>query len=151
MGLSLSQALRLRPVPRVAFVGAGGKSTALFLLARQLEPAIVCASTHLSLVQTKLADRHIILEEIEDCDQFEILAHSGVNLVTGPIKGERTGGLSEPILSRLHAYCDKHSLAMLIEADGSRQRPLKAPALYEPVIPEFCRSSYCLGWSFRDW
>ncbi|MBE9524287.1 MAG: putative selenium-dependent hydroxylase accessory protein YqeC [Chloroflexi bacterium] len=137
MGLSLSRALRLTPIPRVAFVGAGGKTTALFALARQLEPVIVCASTHLSLAQIKLADQHLILEKIEDCDQFDGLPLHGVNLVTGAIRGERTAGLSGDILTWLHAYCDQHGLPMLIEADGSRQRPLKAPASYEPVIPEF--------------
>jgi len=137
MELSLSQTLRLPPVPRVAFVGAGGKTTALFLLARQLTPVIVCASTHLSLSQIDLADRHIILEKKEDTVQLEGMSLAGVILVTGAIKGDRTTGLSERTFSRLRRYCDHHCLPMLIEADGSRQRPLKAPALYEPVIPGF--------------
>jgi molybdenum cofactor cytidylyltransferase len=38
---------------------------------------------------------------------------------------------------RLYAVHKNHLLPLLIEADGSRQRPLKAPAAYEPVIPEF--------------
>ncbi len=33
--------------------------------------------------------------------------------------------------------CGHHDLPLLIEADGARQRPLKAPAKHEPVIPEF--------------
>jgi molybdenum cofactor cytidylyltransferase len=38
---------------------------------------------------------------------------------------------------RLHDVHEHHKLPLLIEADGSRQRPLKAPADHEPVIPEF--------------
>jgi molybdenum cofactor cytidylyltransferase len=62
---------------------------------------------------------------------------SGVTLFTGPIDGNRTVGLAPDILSRLHQYCDDHSLPLLIEADGSRQLPLKAPAVHEPPIPAF--------------
>ena len=136
MGLSLSRALRLKPFSRIAFVGSGGKTTALFLLARQIKPVIVTASTHLSISQIKLADQHFVINSLEDCDQIEDHLPAGVILVTGPIMGDRTAGLSAEIFSWLDKYCDRHSLPMLIEADGSRQRPLKAPSDYEPVFPE---------------
>ena len=57
-------------------------------------------------------------------------------LVTGPLEGDRTTGLNEVQISWLRKVCDTHNLPLLIEADGSRQRPLKAPADHEPVIPE---------------
>ncbi len=41
------------------------------------------------------------------------------------------------MLDRLNNICKKENLPLLIEADGSRQRPLKAPAAHEPPIPEF--------------
>jgi len=137
MGLSLNRALRLTSMPRVAFVGAGGKTTSLFHLARQLAPVIVCASTHLSLDQIRIADQHFILDSIEDTNQLAEKPLTGIMLLTGSIKGQRTAGLSEEIFSWLREYCDNHSLPLLIESDGSRQRPLKAPATYEPVIPDF--------------
>jgi probable selenium-dependent hydroxylase accessory protein YqeC len=68
----------------------------------------------------------------------------GVILVTGPVDGDRTMGLDDPTIQWLHEFCKQHALPLLIEADGSRQRPLKAPMENvslkiggEPPIPDF--------------
>ena len=51
--MNLNHALRLTPIPCLALVGAGGKTTALFQLARELEPpVIVTATAHLATSQT---------------------------------------------------------------------------------------------------
>ncbi len=46
-------------------------------------------------------------------------------------------GLSEAQLSELWKYCQDRSANLLIEADGAKRRLLKAPAEWEPVIPDF--------------
>ncbi len=121
----------------VALVGAGGKSTALFQLARALlPPVIVTATTHLHIDQIKLADSHWIWGEAEDLAGLKENL-GGVMLVTGPVDGDRTTGSNGNLLSWLREFCVLHNLPLLIEADGSRQRPLKAPADHEPVLPEF--------------
>lgn len=148
----LSHALRLDSlaVPRarlsIAFVGAGGKTTALFQLARDLsaskgesrkKPAVVVTSTtHLHVNQVRLADSHWIGVQPEDLTGLGDDLH-GVTLVTGPVDGDRTTGLNDKLMLWLYEFCRSHSLPMLIEADGSRQKPLKAPADHEPVIPEW--------------
>jgi molybdenum cofactor cytidylyltransferase len=152
--MNLAQALRLLPPPSqrdtsfksngfgegregVAFVGSGGKSTALFQLAHELPPpVIVSATTHLSASQIRLADSHWIAEKPEDLAALEENL-GGVMLVTGPIDGDRTTGLNDSLMNKLHAICISHCLPLLIEADGSRQKPLKAPADHEPVVPQF--------------
>ena len=135
--MNLAQALRLGTTPCLALVGAGGKSTALFHLARELPPpVIVTATTHLHMDQIILADSHWIGEKPEDLAGLEENLR-GVMLVTGMVDGDRTTGLNNNLLSWLREVCDSHNLPLLIEADGSRQRPLKAPAVPEPVIPEF--------------
>lgn len=136
--MELKKALRLGERPRLALVGSGGKSTALFQLAREIEtPVLVCATTHLSLEQIALADHHFILERIEDTNFLIERPLFGVVLLTGTIRGQRTQGLPSEIMEWLHQFCGYRSLPMLIEADGSRQMPLKAPAEHEPVIPDF--------------
>jgi molybdenum cofactor cytidylyltransferase len=40
-------------------------------------------------------------------------------------------------LEWLHQFCEHHSIPLLIEADGAREKPLKAWAEHEPPIPEF--------------
>ncbi len=151
----LSHALRLSPPvipypgPAIAFVGAGGKTTAIFQLAHELtlndrksqeKPAvIVTATTHLHIDQVRLADSHWIGDGPEDLAGLEENLH-GVVLVTGPVNGDRTAGLNDSLLLWLREFCRSHSLPLLIEADGSRQRPLKAPAGHEPVIPEWAET-----------
>jgi molybdenum cofactor cytidylyltransferase len=133
--MNLAQALRLRQPSYVAIVGAGGKSTALFRLARELHPpVIVSATTHLGVWQIPLADEHIIAKKPGD---LQNLSPRGVTLVTGEIEGDRTKGLGADALSWLHEFCVANSLPLVIEADGSRQKSLKAPGEHEPAIPEF--------------
>lgn len=169
--MRLVEALRLDRSARLALVGAGGKTSALFRLGRQLlkplpvrraqavaarppirqspagaaespvPPAVILsATTHLAMEQLALADRHYTLQDIADLDALEQDLPSGVLLFTGPAgEDERTRGLPEPIMERLRQLADLRSLPMLIEADGSRRRPIKAPAAHEPVIPSWAR------------
>ncbi len=124
---------------RVAFTGAGGKTTALFQLARQLpEPVLVSSSTHLSSSQLALADRHFSIQTSEELDTLKGQLFEGVVLITGLENGDgRVLGLDGPLLERLHLLAGSESLPLLVEADGSRMLPLKAPAEHEPVIPTF--------------
>ena len=147
--MQLKQAIRLSDTACLALSGSGGKTTAIFQLARSLsngrvsskqgtggQPVIVTATTHLHVDQVRLADTHWIGEEPDDLAGLEKNLQ-GVMLVTGPVNEDRTRGLDNNTLTRLRAICEQHSLPMLIEADGSRQRPLKAPAGHEPPIPDF--------------
>ena len=140
--LSLAKALRLDhiPPPRVAFVGAGGKTTALFQLARELSPCIVTTTTHLGAWQASEADQHIIIRKAEDVNQLEEIAFSGIILVTGEEKKERLPSLPDESLKWLEQFSNYHSLTLLIEADGARQKPLKTPKDDEPVIPDFIKT-----------
>lgn len=135
--MKLSQALRLENSPCIAAVGAGGKSTALFRLARELpSPVVVTATTHFHRDQISLADSHHFVDTEESFDFLGKLSH-GVTLVTGSLEGNRTTGLSDKLIKQLFEHTQTLQVPLLIEADGSRQKPLKAPADYEPVIPEF--------------
>jgi molybdenum cofactor cytidylyltransferase len=119
----------------VAFVGAGGKTTAIFQIARELPPPmLVTTTTHLGAWQSAMADQHIIAQEISDVADCEF---RGITLITGTIQDDRLSSIREDILYWLRAYTQKHNIPLLIEADGSRQKELKAPNETEPVIPQF--------------
>jgi molybdenum cofactor cytidylyltransferase len=62
---------------------------------------------------------------------------NGVILITGGIEGERTQPIHPDLLNWLHQFCGYHAIPLLIEADGSRGKPLKAWADHEPPIPSF--------------
>ena len=143
----LVQALRYPPTPRLALVGAGGKTSALFQLARELletpsEPShkkavLVTATTHLATNQLLLADHHFTIHTPEDFERLEIQLPNGVILITGTPAGEdRVSGLNLATIDRVYELAERQRLPLLIEADGSRLRPIKAPAAHEPVIPQ---------------
>ena len=141
--LSLAKAFRLNNAasPKIAFVGAGGKSTALFRLARELAPCIVTTTTHLGTWQAAAADKHLILHREKfrkkSTELLDYTQKSNVILITGEEKDQRLGSLSPENLHQLEKFCTAHALPLLIEADGARKNPLKAPKADEPVVPDF--------------
>jgi len=138
MSMKLSKALRLSKTPRVAFVGAGGKTSALTSLAQDLpKPLVVSTTTHLGIWQTRFADQHIILSDDTDWKIIEDNLSSGIILITQKPKGGRLSGLSVSQINKVFEICESHHLPLLLECDGSRQLPLKAPGVNEPPIPEF--------------
>ena len=104
-----------------AIIGGGGKTALLYRLARELAPrgsVVVTTSTHIWR-----PDSLPVLDE------------------TGPVRGVvcvgtvcESGKLAAPrqSFSELAALAD----FVLVEADGSAGRPLKAHLPHEPVIPE---------------
>jgi len=142
MNLSLTQALRVNSSSCIAFIGAGGKTTAMFQLARTLSknegasPVIVTATSHLGAWQLGLADQHIMADTP---DPIEKLEHGlkGVILLTGEMDGDRAKPINNNLMNWLRQFCGYHSIPLLIEADGSRGKPLKAWAEHEPPVPEF--------------
>jgi molybdenum cofactor cytidylyltransferase len=142
--MQLFDALRLgesrgrRAISSVAFVGAGGKTAALFRLATE-NPApttILTTTTHIAVPQAGRADAHFIVGTPGEVDRALAVAPQGVLLFTGPVIGEgKLAGLEGPALDRLHQVARERGWLLLIEADGSRKRPLKAPATHEPALP----------------
>jgi molybdenum cofactor cytidylyltransferase len=137
-GLNFSRILRVDKSAHfvVSFVGAGGKTTALFQLAHELakdKPVLVTSSTHLGAWQIPLADCHSAANRTEDVQ----IPEQGVYLVTGETENNRTKPVSEAVMKWLHAEAVSLDLPLLVEADGSRRKPLKAPAAHEPPIPNF--------------
>ncbi len=137
--LQLSRTFRLSQAPRLAFVGAGGKTTALFQLARQLTPPVlVTATTHLAADQLHLADQHYLIHEPRDLAPLVQNLPAQVVLVTGAIgNDERVLGVDDSVLERLLVLADDRRLPLLIEADGARRLPVKAPGEHEPALPAF--------------
>jgi len=137
MKLPLAKALRISQRACVAFIGAGGKSTTLFKLAREYStPVIVTATTHLGTWQTSQADAHIIANDVKDIEPLDF-DKLRVVLVTAGVENNRTKPLNAELLDRLSFFCRTQSFPLLVEADGSRQRPIKAWDDHEPPIPEF--------------
>jgi molybdenum cofactor cytidylyltransferase len=137
--LSLADALNVKPGEVVALVGGGGKSTAMFRLAREVVDtggcAITTTTTHIFGVQTALAPARVLAADAtRERVAAALDAHRHV-LVVGPTDPatNRAGGVSLELFSSLCGWFP--DACILNEADGSRTRPFKAPAPHEPVIP----------------
>jgi molybdenum cofactor cytidylyltransferase len=144
--MNLKQALRLDTagnLPRIAFVGAGGKTTALFQLARQLvnspyPTVLVSTTTHFSTEEIRQADHFFLLDRQQTLVNLTNVLPNGIVLTCGAATRDgRVGSLSAAQQSELLELAEKLEAPLLIEADGSKRRPIKVPAAHEPVIPEF--------------
>lgn len=136
--MKINEALRIGNKSAVAFVGAGGKTTAMFNLAREFDfPSIITTTTNMGLEQITLGDKHINLNgDLPDGSDF---SEEKVTVVTDRMNANRSRwqGLDDLQISRLRNVAGVLSRALLIEADGAKTLPLKAPGEDEPIIPDF--------------
>jgi molybdenum cofactor cytidylyltransferase len=123
----------------VAFVGGGGKTTAMFRLAAEILAAggrvVTTTTTRIFAAQIALAPIHFEIGQASDAELGEALEQHRHILVTGPVDAEAGKATAVPVelIQRLRELPGRP--VVLIEADGARMRPLKAPAEHEPVVP----------------
>ena len=137
---TLQQAFNLQDMNElIAIVGGGGKTSLMFALANSLPGRIVATTTtRIFAAQMKLAAATVFFTA-EDAEFFkrvsEKLDEFGQCLVIGEVgeRGEKAFGIPLELSGQLLARPDIDFV--LVEADGSRMRPIKAPADHEPVIP----------------
>ncbi|HWR65596.1 MAG TPA: selenium cofactor biosynthesis protein YqeC [Bellilinea sp.] len=137
MSMRLIDGLRADQHSRIAFVGAGGKTTAMFSLARQFAGPVICLNTaHLAVDQASLADRHVVVQGLQELETTLNPLENGITLITGPTDERgRLQGVTEAVAEGICTAADRKGVPVLVEADGSRLHPLKAPATHEPPIP----------------
>jgi molybdenum cofactor cytidylyltransferase len=136
-GMTLSAALRVEKGAVISFVGGGGKTSSMFRLAAELSSAgfrvVTSTTTHISEEQARIPPASIAWDEIHLLK--DLLDRYGQCLLSGPPDGKgRILGASPELILSLRARSDLD--AVLIEADGSRSLPFKAPGTHEPVVAE---------------
>lgn len=137
--MRLADALCVTGDEVVALVGGGGKTTAMFRLAREVVEkggcAITTTTTHIFAAQIALAPAHVpAAEATRESVASALAAHRHVLVVGDTDSGTgRAGGVSGDLFRRLREWFP--DACLLNEADGSRMRPFKAPAEHEPLIP----------------
>lgn len=142
--MNLSHALRIRRKEVVALVGGGGKTSAMFRLGDELAArgwrVIMTTSTHIGADQATGAPHVIrLLHELPLPAKKRILAQAADRspvLVVGAINPQtnKAEGLASTVIDMLTAATGVD--AVIVEADGARTLPFKAPADHEPVIPD---------------
>ena len=138
--MKLHAALGIRAGDVVAFAGAGGKSGAILQIATELAEA---GMTVLTVPTTKMsvgeAEAVGSLVTAEDADELRTKVkisfsegHSRVAAGSAMISKGRVGGVEPGLVSDLAPLAD----VLLVEADGSRGRPIKGTAAHEPALPD---------------
>ena len=137
--MKLHEALGITPGDVVAFVGAGGKSGAILAVSNGLREAgtrVLVAPTTKMLIGE--ADRIGPLVTSEDAaglrEQAERALSGSPTIVAGSgmLSKNRVGGVDPAWIGDLARLVD----VVLVEADGSRRRPIKGTAEHEPALPE---------------
>jgi molybdenum cofactor cytidylyltransferase len=149
--MNLTDALRLDRVGAapevVSFVGAGGKSSAMFRLAGELTArgrrVIVTTTTRIAADQIRLSPAFASTEggRLSLDEVAAALDRHGQCLVIGRDviergPGVKKAGIQPQEVDDLAARAPALGVdAILVEADGSRMLPVKAPDSHEPALP----------------
>ena len=148
LNLDLLDAFRLSNQGCTAICGAGGKTSAVFRLARAYQsPVLVSNTAHLSVEQGRFADRVFQVKQAEDVAAFLTGLPDGMTLITGETDARgRMRGLEGDVLEQVRRLALQWNVPLVLEADGARGLALKAPADWEPPIPAFAdRVIVCAG------
>ena len=137
--MELQEALGISLGDVVAFAGAGGKSGAILAISDGLVRAgmkvLVAPTTKMSLGE---ADGIGPLVTSEDKHELRAKAESALSEAPAVVAGsgmlskKRVSGIDPGWVGDLAGLAD----VVLVEADGSRRRPIKGTADHEPALPD---------------
>ncbi len=154
MPATLFQSLNLDSAVAIAFVGAGGKTSAIWRVSGELidrdRRVIIAPTTHIlepALPRNSITyltaqpdpDRLIQLIDLAPRVIFAAARDEIVDVETTddfpPARPIKLRGSDPSVIDRLHSQFTGVEATWLIEADGARRHLLKAPADHEPTIP----------------
>jgi probable selenium-dependent hydroxylase accessory protein YqeC len=137
--VSLPDALMINKGGVISLVGAGGKTTLMFRLARDLSKkgAILTTTTTKIRVPSSDESSDVIFASTapELLDQAKMLLKKSTRVFTaakGINDDQKLLGLKPEVIDRV--WQSGIFNWIIVEADGAAQRPFKAPAHHEPVI-----------------
>jgi len=136
----ISEALGLKEREVISLVGAGGKTTLMYRLAKELvfSGKRVVTTTTTKILEPRPEETNLLFvdsdeKKIEEfvcqhLNQYRHLTVARERLGSGKLKG-----VSPDLVNALWSL-DKID-TIIVEADGAAGRPVKAPREWEPVIP----------------
>jgi len=144
--MTLYQSLGLEGNGVISIVGAGGKTSLMFCLAREIsdygQTVLTTTTTKMMMPRIEQAAHVILTASIQSLlDRTEEFLKKNNHLYTASArlqqKPEKLDGFEPDFIDQL-----EHSNVfqwILVEADGAARKPLKVPAEHEPVIPASSR------------
>ena len=140
--MNLSRALRVESGAVVALIGSGGKTTTMMRLAEEISPTaaiLLTTTTHLAGQEVEKVPNRLGTSQADWLlAALPRLKSGDPLLISGAIdpRDGKASGLSPRQWKELRAHLGDEPAITLVEADGARGLPLKAPLDDEPVIPE---------------
>ncbi|GMG95415.1 selenium cofactor biosynthesis protein YqeC [Tepidimicrobium xylanilyticum] len=129
----LFKKLGLKKEEVISIVGGGGKTTTLFILAdelRNLNKRVLVTTTTAIFSPKEEEYDYYFLGKLEYFTPKEgSITIFGNRIEEGKLKGPSSIEIEEIVEKNIFDF-------ILIEADGSKGKPIKAPNDYEPVIPK---------------
>ena len=139
--MKLYKALDIKPGEVISLVGGGGKTTLMFALARELASSgqSVITTTTTKIMEPSFAETPLLLLETDEEQMVKELLQNvekyrHITLASEKLSSGKLKGISSQLIARLAAL--NQVSYIIVEADGAARRPLKAPNLMEPVIPD---------------
>ncbi|MFC1863966.1 selenium cofactor biosynthesis protein YqeC [Thermodesulfobacteriota bacterium] len=140
---TLIEAFDIQPGEVISLVGAGGKTTLMFALARELASAkgLVVTTTTTKIFPPSSKDTPYVLisndgDRIKNFILSEAAHYDHITIASEKLtsSGKLNGIGPDLILELCKLSVVTH---MIVEADGAARKPLKAPNIeHEPVIPQ---------------
>jgi molybdenum cofactor cytidylyltransferase len=129
--LSISSAIGIKSGDIISLVGGGGKTTTMYYLAGELVKSglkvIITTTTHIFPPD----DSYTLLLTKDPNDLERTFKYVNPVVLADSHDKEKLKGLDPLLVPEMSRLAD----VTIVEADGSRSRPFKAPHDHEPVIP----------------
>ena len=137
--LDLANILRISVPSTVSIVGAGGKTSTMQRIAESMgKKVIATTTTHISIEQAQAYPKHFRLNSREEIPAIISECRKSAICVTGSSSdGHRLNPIREDLFLEFNKHAHQEGFVLLVEADGSKMLPLKAPGEHEPQIPEW--------------
>ncbi len=137
---SLAEALGIKPRDVISLVGAGGKTTLMFRLARELllRGMKVVTTTTTKIAEPNLGETRSLFVDpdegkVKDFVRRHLNQYTHITVARERLESKKLKGISQDLVNELWRL---HGIdAIIVEADGAAGRPVKAPRENEPVIP----------------
>ncbi|NLA74104.1 MAG: putative selenium-dependent hydroxylase accessory protein YqeC [Deltaproteobacteria bacterium] len=130
--LTLQGSLGVKKGDIISLIGGGGKTTTMYNLANELAisglKVIVTTTTHIAPPEDPSYSL-IFTKEINEV--ASALEMSSLVIVADRFENEKLCGIDPVWVNDLSRLAD----VIIVEADGAKNRPFKAPHEHEPVIP----------------
>ena len=136
----LTESLGLGAREVISLVGAGGKTTLMFRLAKELvrRGKRVVTTTTTKILEPSPEESHYLFvnsenEKIEKFVAEHLSSYHNITIAQERLESGKLKGLSPEFITELSNA--EQIEYLVVEADGAAGRPVKAPREGEPVIP----------------